>query len=238
MASRYILDTRLSVAQWIICNEAIRRGVIEPSDLNEGRRTMAEQWHFWNNQPPLAAYPSPWAPHIKKGFANHDIDCNSFNGAVTRLARFYESQDVDVSFCVGGEAWHMCVHSHAQVRAAAKRIRRRRDKAVLKKGERERAVRHLKRQLHAIKDRDTGKVYFQPNERTPREGWGLLFGEELEEAVKRFQRDHGLHADGVVGKLTDRKIDRAYARAQAQRDRPTGKARAENRKLLFKEGKL
>ncbi len=75
--SKYILDTRLSKAQYIICTEAIRRGIIEPEDLNEGRRTMGEQTAFYRNQPPLAAFPSPFAPHIKKGFANHAIDMRS-----------------------------------------------------------------------------------------------------------------------------------------------------------------
>jgi hypothetical protein len=126
--AKFILDTRLSRAQWYLCSEAIRKGVIEPSDLNEGLRTMAEQWHFWRNQPPLAAFPSPFAPHIKKGRNNHAIDCNSFNGAVKRLATFYEGHGVNVAFNVRGESWHMDVLSHWEVRRAAKKIKRARRK--------------------------------------------------------------------------------------------------------------
>ena len=126
--AKFILDTRLSRAQWYICNEAVRKGVIDPEDLNEGKRTMLEQWHFYRNQPPLAAFPSPWAPHIKKGWNNHAIDCNSLNGAVQKLAKFYESLGVNVAFNVRGEAWHMDVLSHWEVRRAAKKIKRARRK--------------------------------------------------------------------------------------------------------------
>lgn len=126
--AKYILDTRLSRAQWYICSEAVRKGIITPQDLNEGKRTMLEQWWFYRNQPPLAAFPSPWAPHIKKGFNNHAIDCNSLNNAVKRLADFYKSLGIPVAFNVAGEAWHMDVLSHWKVRKAAKKIKRARRK--------------------------------------------------------------------------------------------------------------
>lgn len=234
--SKFILDTRLSEAHYILCTEAIRRGIIEPEDLNEGRRTMAEQWAFFRNQPPLAAFPSPFAPHIKKGFANHAIDGNSINGAIQRLAKFYEEQGVDVAFNVPGEAWHMDTLSQAQLRAAAKRIRRERDSAVLVHGERSGAVRFLKHQLDYIRDPQTRKKYYKPGESKPDKGWSRLYDKALVSAVKRFQKDHGLTPDGQVGPKTDRLIDKAYATQKRRRRDALDRARV--RKESFEKGEL
>jgi hypothetical protein len=231
---KYILDTRLTNAQYTICTEAIRRDIIEPEDLNENKRTMAEQWHFWRNQPPLAAFPSPRAPHIKSGKVNQAMDGNTHNGAIRRLADFYRSLDISVAFNVPGESWHMDVLSSRAVRRAAKKIRRQRDKAVLKQGEREKAVKFLKHQMHYIKDPDTKRVYYRPGETKPKDGWDDFFNEELEISVKKFQRDHRLTADGVVGRKTDRKIDRVYKRQK--RNRKSAKARAMARKAEHEGG--
>lgn len=226
--SKFILDTRLSEDHYVLCTEAIRRDIIEPDDLNEGRRTMAEQWHFWNNQPPLAAFPRPGAPHIKFGRNNHDIDANSFNGAVRRLAQFYESQGVDVSFCVSGEDWHMCVHSSAQLKRAADKIRRQRaDERILEQGERDRRVKFLKYQLHYIKS-PRGTQYFRNGLPKPEKGYDTFFNEDLEVAVKKFQGDHDLKRDGKVGPRTDAKIDHVYG--TQKRRRKSAKLRAQERK--------
>lgn len=227
---KYILDTRLSPAQYIICQEAIRRGIIEPEDLNEGHRTMAEQWHFWNNQPPLAAYPQPGAPHIKWNLAHHAIDANSFNGASQRLQAFYQSLGIPVSHNVPSEAWHMDVLSAATVRAVAKAIKKKQGGKSYQRGDSSPAVRHIKEQLHHIVDPRTKEVYFRPGQKKPHDGWGESFGDELITAVKEFQRDHKLRDDGVVGPRTDKAIDKAYAKAQKKRKRPSAKSRARARK--------
>lgn len=225
--AKFILDTRLSNDHFVICTEAIRRGVIEPDDLNEGRRTMAEQWHFWRNQPPLAAFPSPNAPHIWKGRNNHAIDANSFNGAAKRLANFYESLGVNVVFNVPGENWHFQPTSGAQLKRAANKIRRQRDAAVLEQGEKHKKVRFLKHQLHFIKDK-AGHSYYRQGKRRPTEGYDDHFNVVLEVSVRNFQRDHGLRPDGKVGPVTDKKIDHVYG--TQKRKRKAAKLRAQERK--------
>lgn len=232
MRWKYILDTRLSPAQYIICQEAIRRGIIEPEDLNEGHRTMAEQTYFWTHQPPLAAFPQPGAPHIKWGLAHHAIDANSFNGASERLQAFYSSLGVPVSHNVPTEAWHMDVLSAAKVRAVAKELKKKHAVRVLQRGDSSPAVAALKFQLHYIHDPRTKKSYFRPGEQKPHDGWGETFGDELIQAVKEFQRDHKLRDDGVVGPKTDKTIDKVYAKSKKTRKqrRAAALARARARK--------
>jgi len=224
--SKFILDTRLSEAHYIVCTEAIRRGIIEPEDLNEGRRTMAEQWAFWRNQPPLAAFPSPFAPHIKKGFPNHAIDANSINGASQRLEKFYQSLGIPVAHNVPGEAWHMDCLSSDKLRAAAKKIRAERDRAVLKPGESEKSVKFLKFQLHYIRDPQTHKSYYKPGEKRPKDGWGIQYGDDAVKAVKSFQKDHSLKPDGIVGEKTNRVIDHVFATQKRKRKSARERARA------------
>lgn len=221
--ARFILDTRLSNANYTVCAEAIRRGIIDPEDLNEGRRTLGEQRHFWNNQPPPAAFPSPFAPHIKVGLPNHAIDAN--DGPVDRLAAFYRSLGIPVAFNVPSEGWHMDVLSAVALVRAARRItktrkkaRLARDRAELHKGERSTEVKWLKHQLHYIRDPHTRRPYFAAGRRKPDDGWDVWFNEDLEAAVKRFQRDHKLKVDGVAGANTERKIDAAYQRARKRRN--------------------
>ena len=232
--AKYILDTRLKKHHYIICTEAIRCGIITPDDLNEGLRLMSEQWHFWNNQPPLAAFPSPNAPHIWAFRKNHAIDSNSWNGAAQRLAHFYESKGVNVVFNVPGENWHFQPTSAAELVAAARKILEKRDLMVSVFGETEPRISFFKFQLHYIKDRDTGKVYFKPGEKRPEDGWGDHFGEDLRDAVVAFQKDHGLRPDGKIGPQTDRKIDNVYARQKAKRK--SGKQRAQERKAKVLRG--
>lgn len=235
--TRFILDTRMSDAHYVVCTEAIRKNIIDPDDLNENVRTMEEQQHFWDNQPPLAAFPNPNAPHIKQGHQNQAIDCNSFNGAARRLANFYESLGIDVAFNVPGETWHMDTLSESALKAAAEKIRQQRDRLISKVGETEPRINFFKFQLHYIHDPDTRKAYFKPGQTRPEGGWGDRFTPELEMAVKKFQRDHVLKADGVIGPVTDRRIDAAYAGAKERRDIRKVQLRAEERKARVLAGK-
>lgn len=230
--AKFILDTRLSESHYILCTEAIRQGVIEPSDLNEGRRTMAEQWHFFRNQPPLAAFPQPNAPHIWAGRENHAIDANSFNRAVRRLADFYQAQGVLVAFNVPGENWHFQPSSETQLKNAAHRIRLRRDLEVSKPGERESRIKFFKHQLHVIVDPQTKRVYYRPGQVRPKTGYTDLFNNDLKTAVQAFQHDHNLKADGIIGPHTDKVIDQAYAHAKRKRASARKRAKARKAKVL------
>lgn len=230
--TKFILDTRLSNAHYVLCAEAIRRDIIEPEDLNEGRRTMAEQQHFFDNQPPLAAKPSKNAPHIWEDRADHALDVNSRNGAARRLAAFYESQGVDVVFNVPGEDWHFQPTSEQQLLDAADRIRKQWDREVLKRGEKEKRVKFLKHQLHFIHDAN-GKSYYRDGQGKPTGGWGEHFSDDLAASVMKFQRQHGLKPDGEVGPATDKKIDHKYA--TQKRKRASAKKRAEARKAAHEK---
>jgi lysozyme len=78
--------------------------------LNSGRRTLREQWALWRlwkaGKGNLAAFPSPFAPHIRKGFPNHALDVSTLDGGETRLERWVESHGVNWRNTVPGEAWH------------------------------------------------------------------------------------------------------------------------------------
>lgn len=205
---KFILDTRLSNYHYVVCVQAIEENVIDADDLNEGKRTMAEQQWFWDHQPPLAAFPSPTAPHIKKGHVNHAIDCDS--DRADNLAAFYRRHGVPAVFNVPGETWHIDFPDEAALKRAAKRIRER-DDAVLELHERDHRVKLVKRQLYVIRDPDTGRRYY-PVPR-PEGGRDNFFNRELQEAVKRFQRDQKMIADGDVGPRTRRRLRREYREA-------------------------
>lgn len=235
--SKFILDTRLSEEHYVICMAAINANVIEPDDLNEGRRTMAEQWFFWNHQPPLAAFPRPTAPHIMLGHANHAIDANSFNGAAMRLAEFYRAHGVSVVFEVPGEAWHFRPHVEQELKNAAARMRKHTDDAVWMKGESGKPVKFLKHQLYMIHDPQTKRAYFAAGDGKPDGGWSPEFTEKLKISVRAFQHDHKLKADGVVGPKTDKAIDKAYSK-EMKRRRASAKDRAKARQAKAKAGQL
>lgn len=169
--------------------------------LNQGRRTIAEQWRFWRiyqrDGRPVAAYPTPAAPHIKGGKANHALDINmgSRPGQAEHVAAFYRANNVPVAFNVSTEAWHMDCTSESALLKAAKRLA----PPVLKLGSKGVHVVRLKKLL-AGKGIQNFSGANSSNRANPN------FNKHTKAAVIRFQRKNGLTPDGVVGPSTWRKL--------------------------------
>lgn len=166
--------------------------------INQGARTIAEQTAFWNHYQrygwPLAAYPSPGAPHIKYGRENHALDINA--DVVRGLAAFYRANGVPVAFNVPGEPWHMDTPSETALIAAAKRLGGTAFLPTIRKGSHGPSVAKLQVYLRMAKD-SRGKGYL-PAGWHAHESYTLF----VRKAVRRFQREHNLTADGIVGPKT------------------------------------
>lgn len=83
---------------------------------------------------------------------------------------------------------------------------------TLRRGKKNRWVGQLRKDLYFIHNPHSGERYFELNE-------GTTFTSQLENAVVRFQRDHGQKADGIVGVQTRRQITVAKRREHARRER-------------------
>lgn len=171
--------------------------------INQGARTIAEQTAFWNHYQrygwPLAAYPSPGAPHIKYGRENHALDINA--DVVRGLAAFYRANGVPVAFNVPGEPWHLDVLSEAALVRAAKRLSGPASHPTLRKGARGPSVARCQVLL-----RMTGYI---PAQWHAHEAYTLY----VRRAVRAFQKAHGLTVDGVCGPSTWRAL---YAAKRVQ----------------------
>lgn len=116
MAVRYVPIDNESVSQeWYSVLKAMRADGVR-FNVNEGHRTMARQWYFWrlykSGRGNLAAYPSPWAPHIRTGRIDHAIDFSNDVAVFTWLSR----KGLNPRRTVRGESWHIEV-SAAELRA-------------------------------------------------------------------------------------------------------------------------
>jgi hypothetical protein len=107
-------DDRVSEPWHAVLTAAVRAGAIAERDLTSGRRSMAEQQELvdrkgiWSpSNPTGAARPSPTAPHIRVGRADHAIDVNALNGAAGRLAGWLRKRGARARFTVPGEPWHI-----------------------------------------------------------------------------------------------------------------------------------
>jgi hypothetical protein len=169
--------------------------------VNQGRRTLAEQRWFYNNQPPLAAYPSPNAPHIKENHEHHALDINAGErvGQAQHVARFYRSLGVPVAFNVRGEPWHMDTLDEAALMRAARKAGGADSYPTLRRDQTGPSVVRLKKKLY-----EAGYRNFSGKRSSNR--YNPYFSKWTELAVMRFQRRSGLHVDGVVGPSTWRKL--------------------------------
>jgi hypothetical protein len=109
MRGHVIIDNELVHKYWACPLLDIRKEGVY-FNVNEGRRTLARQQYFWGcyqcqccNNGNLAARPTPWAPHIRVGRADHALDLDN----AARVASEMEERGIDVHFNVPGESWHM-----------------------------------------------------------------------------------------------------------------------------------
>lgn len=175
-----------------------------PVQLNQGARTLAEQTgfyvHYLRFGHPVAAKPLLGAPHIKFRRDEHanDINSGSGKGEAGHVAAFYKSHGVPVVFNVRNEPWHMDTLSGPKLRAAAKKLA---GPPVLRRGARGNNVVRLKKLLYRKGVRNfSGKA--SSNRYWP------VFNQYTKAAVARFQKSHGLKADGVVGAATWKALEK------------------------------
>lgn len=157
-------------------------------DINQGARTLAEQAAFYaayKRGGTLAAFPSPNAPHIKHRRAYHALDINA--NVAQDVAAFYRSHGVEVAFNVPGEPWHMdTLHEDQLLKAAAKLT----PEPTIRKGSQGKSVQKLQVLLR-------GAGYL-PKRWKVHTKYTLF----VRRAVRKFQKDHKMTVDGVVGKGT------------------------------------
>jgi hypothetical protein len=103
-------DNELVSVQWYSVLSAARRAGVS-FHVNEGHRTMARQWYFWNlykaGKGNLAAYPSTNAPHIRTGRIDHALDVEATTGGASRLTSWMRRHGLPANFTVRGEPWHI-----------------------------------------------------------------------------------------------------------------------------------
>jgi hypothetical protein len=106
---RWDADDRVSKEWHAVLSAARADGV--SFLVTDGHRTMAEQAarfaHFQRHGSPLAARPSPTAPHIRTGRPDHAIDVNALDGGAGRLAAWLRRAGAGATFPVPGEPWHI-----------------------------------------------------------------------------------------------------------------------------------
>lgn len=199
--AKFIDGERLSWPHFVLLREAIRRKVIAASDINDGRRTMAEQQQrvdekgVWSpSNPTGAALPHPDAPHIWRGRTNHALDIQTT--VVLRLMEFYRMMGVPCVRNVPGEAWHVAFPDEmALERAAASLLARGGLLMTLKPGDDAEDVRVARTLLWMAGE----------NPRIPKTNKNH-YGESMARTVRHFQRKHGLVASGTIGSTTWKKL--------------------------------
>lgn len=181
--------------------------------LNSGQRTKADQEEMirekgvYNSQtnPHGAARYSTNAPHVKTGHEHHalDISHGSGKGRSDHVAEFYRDNGVEIAFNVSTENWHMDTTDEQSLIRAAKKISVDPSLRFHSAGP---SVVKLKKLLYAAGIRNFSSTKFgapSSNRYSP------FFGKNTLKAVQRFQRAHGLNADGVAGPSTWHALRRA-----------------------------
>lgn len=114
-------DEFVSKQWYLVLTEARIRGW--QGDVSEGRRTLQRQKFFWDcmrccccNNCNKAAFPSPFAPHIRVGRADHAIDVTDEQ----TLQDILSDMGIRSSNPVAGEAWHLEANAGDLKRVATK----------------------------------------------------------------------------------------------------------------------
>lgn len=125
MAVTYLpIDGEVVSREWHIVLRDMRRAGVR-FNVNEGKRSLARQRYFWNcgprgccccNSCNLAAYPSPFAPHIRVRRIDHAIDFSNDEEVFDWLRR----AGLRPKRTVRGEPWHIEVPA-ARLRAYARK---------------------------------------------------------------------------------------------------------------------
>jgi hypothetical protein len=104
-----IVDGELVSKEWAAVIGEMRKDGVH-GNVNEGKRTLERQTYFYNcyrcqccNNGNLAAFPSPFAPHIRVGRIDHAIDFGNDGPVFTWLAR----NGLNPQRTVRGESWHI-----------------------------------------------------------------------------------------------------------------------------------
>ena len=104
------IDGEQVSSEWYVALSVARREGVR-FYVTDGRRTIAEQWaryrHYCRYGRPIAAFPSPNAPHIRSGRIDHALDVNALDGGQRRLAAWLRRNGIRAAFTVPSEAWHM-----------------------------------------------------------------------------------------------------------------------------------
>lgn len=169
-------------------------------NVNEGHRTMARQWYFWrlyrSGAGAIAAFPSPFAPHIRTGRIDHAIDFSNDPAVFAWLQAHGLNPTRPVRWPNGSvrESWHIEVSASA-LRSYYAKWSHRHD--VIQKGSHGAQVKKLQVLL-----RQTGYL---------RRSWKAheKYTITVRRAVRKFQREHNLPVDGIVGQKTWGSLKRA-----------------------------
>lgn len=165
---------------------------LRPTGSKSSYRLYADQVYFWNNQPPLAAEP---------GTSNHGW------GIAVDLAETWMRDWVDQHGGAYGwkkteafsEWWHVNFVGGVTFPSFE----------ALRHGNRGKRVARFSRRLRYIHPQGSKHGYLR------RPFW--KFKDRMVEAVRGFQRDQGLKADGVIGPRTAARINGVFERQHKRR---------------------
>lgn len=157
---------------------------LRPTGSRSSYRLYADQQYFWDHQPPLAAYP---------GTSNHGWGL-AVDVAEPWMANWIREHGAKYGWAkteAFSEWWHFTWVGGVHFPTFE----------ILKRGSKGKRVKHFTRRLAFI-HRPKGKPYLR---RAPGR-----YGRRVEAAVRAFQQDQGLAADGKIGPKTGAKIDGVF----------------------------